>query len=221
MRTSRVPINELAESCSRSADAAEWEEFLERCAPVAALVASRVARLWTGTAPPSLVDDLVQDAFLKLCEQERRILREFKPHNRDSFHGLMRLVTASVANDYFRRMHSEKRGGKVVTLALESEIPAAMGRAQIAQRMVLFSELDHILRSAGGASAERDRRIFWLYYLHGLTAEEISALPELALSAKGVESALRRVAGWLRNEIAPQALAGSKEQAGVGGVIHG
>jgi len=215
-----VRINELAEACSRSADAAEWEEFLERCTPVAALVASRVARLWTGTAPPSVVDDLVQDAFLKLCAQERRILREFKPHNEDSFHGLLRVVTASVANDYFRRMSSEKRGGKVVTLALDSDVRAAAGRAQSTQRMVLFSELDRILRSASGVSAERDRTIFWLYYLQGLTAEEIAALPGLDLKAKGVESALRRVSGWLRNEIARRSPDACQEPAGVGGVFH-
>jgi RNA polymerase sigma-70 factor, ECF subfamily len=213
MRSSGVPINELAEACSRSADAAEWEEFLERCAPVAALVASRVARLWTGAAPPAVVDDLVQDAFLKLCEQERRILREFQPHNEDSFLGLLRVVTASVANDYFRRMFSEKRGGKVVTLALDSEVSASAGRAQSAQRMVLFSEFDRILRSATGATAERDRTVFWLYYLQGLTAEEIAALPGLELTAKGVESSLRRMAAWLRNEIAPRTPAERHEPA--------
>jgi RNA polymerase sigma-70 factor, ECF subfamily len=201
-----VPVNELARACAHSADAREWEELLRRCAPVAALVAGRVTRMWLGSATPSIVDDIVQEVFLKLCEQQRRILREFRPRGEDSFLGLLRVVSASVANDYFRRQHSEKRGGKVVTTAIDEEagmaVPAIGETSHDMQRAVLFSELDQKLRSAPGASAERDRTIFWLYYLQGLTADEIAALPASELTAKGVESALRRVTSWLRKELA-------------------
>ena len=41
----------------------------------------------------------------------------------------------------------------------------------------------------------------WLYYLQGLIAEEIVRLPVAGLTAKGVESVLRRVTRWLREEI--------------------
>jgi RNA polymerase sigma-70 factor, ECF subfamily len=202
----KAPVNELARACAHSADAREWEELLRRCTPVAALVAGRITRMWLGSATPSVVDDIVQEVFLKLCEQQRRILREFRPRGEDSFLGLLRVVTASVANDYFRRQHSEKRGGKVVTTAIEEEtgaaVPAAGETSREMQRAVLFSELDQKLRSAPGSSAERDRTIFWLYYLQGLTADEIAALPASELTAKGVESALRRVTSWLRKELA-------------------
>jgi RNA polymerase sigma-70 factor (ECF subfamily) len=163
--------------------------------------------MWLGTAIPSVVDDIVQEVFLKLCEQDRRILREFKPRGEDSFIGLLRVVAASVANDYFRRQYSEKRGGKVITIALDEEpawtsVLGAETNAEV-QRAVLFAELDKKLRGAPGASAQRDRTIFWFYYLQGLTADEIAALPNSGLSAKGVESALRRVTSWLRRELAP------------------
>ena len=126
MDTLKAPVNELARACAHSADAREWEEFLRRCAPIATLVARRIARMWMGIATPSVVDDIVQEAFLKLCEQERRILRDFKPRSEDSFFGLLRVVTASVANDYFRRQHSEKRGGKVVTMTLDDDPTSAV-----------------------------------------------------------------------------------------------
>ncbi|HEY6489382.1 MAG: sigma-70 family RNA polymerase sigma factor [Terracidiphilus sp.] len=206
MDTLKAPVNELARACAHSADAREWEELLRRCAPIAGMVAGRITRMWLGTATPSVVDDIVQEAFLKLCEQDRKILRQFEPRGEDSFFGLLRVVTASVANDYFRRQHSEKRGGKVVTTTIEDEpggaIPALAETSGEMQRAVLFSELDQRLRSAPGASAERDRTIFWLYYLQGLTADEIAALPASDLTAKGVESALRRVTSWLRKELA-------------------
>lgn len=201
METPKVPINELAKACARSAHATEWEELLTRCAPVAAMTAARVTRLWTGTATPSIVDDIVQDVFLKLCDQDRRILRDFRPRSEGSFYALLRTIAASVANDYFRRRSSEKRGGKVVTLALDPEFPVTESRRQSAQQTVLFSELDRILLSASGASTMRDRTIFWLYYLQGLTAEEIAVLPGMDLSAKGVESALRRIVEWLRKKL--------------------
>ncbi|MGO9434673.1 MAG: RNA polymerase sigma factor [Terracidiphilus sp.] len=214
----KVPVNELARACAHSADTAEWGEFLGRCAPVASLVAARVARLWQGNATVSLVDDIVQEVFVKLCEQERRILRDFKPRGEDSFLGLLRVVAASVANDYFRRQRSEKRGGKVVTMVLDDEassvVPVGPENGSDTQRAVLFSELDQKLRCAPGATAERDRTIFWLYYLQGLTADEIAGLPASELSAKGVESALRRITTWLRKELEPRKTEAPVERAG-------
>ena len=205
MEENRKRVNDLAKACACSADAAEWEEFVRLCRPLATLVASRISRQWDSGTSSTVVDDIVQEIFVKLCEHKRRILREFEPRGEDSFLGLLRIVSASVANDYFRRLRSAKRGGKVVTTPLVedgAQIPVASGR-QIAemQRLVLFSQLDRKLGSAPETIGERDRSFFWLYYLQGLTAEEIARLFPGGLSAKGVESALRRVVKWLRGEV--------------------
>ena len=109
-------VNDLAKACAHSADAEEWEAFLRRCTPLVSLVALRISRSWVTNSSPTMVDDIVQEVFLKLCEQERRILRDFEPRGDDSFLGLLRIVAASVANDYFRRLYSVKRGGKVITM---------------------------------------------------------------------------------------------------------
>jgi RNA polymerase sigma-70 factor (ECF subfamily) len=152
-----------------------------------------------------MVDDIVQEVFLKLCEQERRILRDFEPRGEDSFLGLLRLVSSSVANDYFRRLYSEKRGGKVVTMPLVGDAvqvsAASAHQSSQMQRSVLMGQLDDKLRAAPGIIGERDRALFWLYYLQGLTAEEIARMSGAGLTAKGVESALRRVSTWLRGEV--------------------
>jgi RNA polymerase sigma factor (sigma-70 family) len=205
MDMSSTSVNDLAKACAHSSDAVEWEEFLRRCAPLASLVAWRVSRLWMSSSSPATVDDIVQEIFLKLCERERRILREFEPRGEDSFLGLLRIVSASVANDYFRRISSQKRGGNVVTTPLGEDtvsLPTG-GVSQAAQmrRSVLLAELDRMLRSAPEVIGDRDRALFWLYYLQGLTAEEIARLPVSGMTAKGVESALRRVTRWLREEI--------------------
>jgi RNA polymerase sigma-70 factor (ECF subfamily) len=209
MDRSSTSINDLAKCCAHSADATEWEEFMRRCARLVSLVAWRVCRLWTNGAAPAMVDDIVQEVFLKLCEQERRILREFEPRGEDSFLGLLRIISASVANDYFRRLHSAKRGGRVVTSQLGEEDAIGQGpqvhftayEAGQMHQSVLLTQLDRMLRSDPKIVAERDRTFFWLYYLQGFTAEEIAGLSGDGLTAKGVESALRRTTIWLRGEV--------------------
>jgi RNA polymerase sigma-70 factor (ECF subfamily) len=204
----RTSINDLAKACAHSADAAEWEEFLRRCTPLASMVALRICRQWMNPPSPATVDDIVQEVFLKLCEQERRILRNFEPRGEDSFLGLLRIIAASVGNDYFRRFYSAKRGGNVVTLPLVEETPLSSAssarQASQMQRSVLLAQLDQKLRSAPEVIGERDRALFWLYYWQGFTAEEIAGLFVFGLTPKGVESALRRVATWLRGEIQGQ-----------------
>ncbi len=205
MNESRTSVNDLAKLCAHSADAAEWAEFVRRCVPLASLVALRVSRMWVSDPSPATVDDIVQEVFLKLCEQERRILRHFEPRGEDSFFGLLRIVSASVANDTFRRHYSAKRGGKVITMALideEAQMPVEAARpAKRIEHSALLAQLDQKLRDAPDEIGERDRALFWLYYLQGFTAEEIARMPAAGLTAKGVESALRRVTAWLRGEI--------------------
>ena len=218
MKSEHATVNELAKACAHSTDAAEWQEFLRRCTPLVSLVAVRVCRMWMNRTQPATVDDIVQEVFLKLCEQERRILRSFEPRGEDSFLGLLRIVTTSVGNDYFRRHNSAKRGGKVLTMSLEDDSgpSTATGARQTArtEQAVLLAQLDRKLAEAPGELAGRDREIFWLYYRQGFTAEEIAAVPATGLTAKGVESALRRIAGWLRSQVDAR---GIPEQRGGGG----
>jgi RNA polymerase sigma-70 factor (ECF subfamily) len=205
MSDSRTSVNDLAKACAHSANAAEWEDFVARCMPLATLVALRISRMWVSDPSPATVDDIVQETFLKLCEQERRILRTFQPRGEDSFLGLLRIVAASVANDYFRRIYSTKRGGKVVTMPLmDDDAQIALDGPRPAaemQQSALLAQLDQKLRSAPEIIPERDRALFWLYYRQGYTAEEIANLSAAGLTAKGVESALRRATMWLKDEV--------------------
>jgi RNA polymerase sigma-70 factor (ECF subfamily) len=75
------------------------------------------------------------------------------------------------------------------------------------QRSALLAQLDSKLRSAPDVIPDRDRTLFWLYYRQGFTAQEIARLGGAGLSAKGVESALRRVTIWLRGEVGGEPLA--------------
>jgi RNA polymerase sigma-70 factor (ECF subfamily) len=212
MNASLTSVNDLAKLCAHSADVPEWEELVRKCSPLAIVMARRISRLWVSDPSPAVIDDIVQEVFLKLCEHERRILRTFEPRGEDSFFGLLRIVTASVTNDYFRRQYSTKRGGKVLTMPLldgdSSLRPQLAVQPSRMQHSALLEQLDRKLLSAPKIIGARDRALFWLYYRQGFTAEEISRLPAAGLTPKGVESALRRVTTWLRGEIERDSLSG-------------
>jgi len=199
-----LSVNELAKVCAHSSKASEWEEFLRRCNPLASLIVARVVRMWTKSSSPAIVDDILQEVFLKLCEQERRILRDFEPREEDSFFALLRIVAASVANDYFRRLNSAKRGGKAITSSLTEDtfpIHSKGHDSSELQKTVLMGQLDQMMLAAPHVISGRDRSLFWLYYRQGFTAEEIAGMAGAGLTPKGVESALRRVGKWIKEEM--------------------
>src|SRR5437868_2594601 len=99
---------ELFSVCANGGDAASWEEFIHRFNAVIARSILRVA-LRNGTSEHSLIDDLVQDTYLKICADDCRLLRTFTPRHADSTFAYLKVVAASVAYDYFKSRHAEKR----------------------------------------------------------------------------------------------------------------
>lgn len=194
----------LARICAYSAESPEWEQFVSLVVPVVSLAARRICNCW-GETDPGTVREIVQETFLKLCEEDRRVLREFEDRGDDSFYKLIRVITASVGTDYFRRTRAIKRGGWVQTVPLEphlsSDTVADEGAIDAVERPALMAQLDGLLTLRRDQVSVRDRNLFWLYYRQGMTAEAISRVPSIGLSAKGVESAIARLTRLLRETI--------------------
>jgi RNA polymerase sigma-70 factor (ECF subfamily) len=196
--------NRLARICAHSAQAPEWEQLVRLVTPGVALAARRVGSIW-GDESASTVNEIVQEVFLKLCENNRRILRDFDDRGQNSFARLLRRVTASVATDYFRRVQADKRGGRVRAIHIHnpriSEEISDVSSAEAVQLPTLIAQLDGLLLLYPEAVSVRDRELFWLYYRQGLTADAIARIPSIGLTPKGVESALSRLNQLLRNTI--------------------
>jgi RNA polymerase sigma-70 factor, ECF subfamily len=190
-------------ACTQTRDAAAWEEFVRRFHRLIATVALRVARRW-GDSSRQVVDDLVQETYLKLCADNFYILRSFKSQHPDAFYGYVKVVTANLVHDHFKAAHSGKRGSGMVDSAADAQITSEAGAsAKSSERAILLQQVDGLLsRLAGGRNLERDRRVFWLYYRVGLTANVIASLPAIGLSIKGVESTILRLTRLLRHELA-------------------
>jgi RNA polymerase sigma-70 factor (ECF subfamily) len=173
---------------------------------IIAITAARTARRW-GVVSSEVVNDLTQEAYLRLCVDGARVLCEFDSSHPEAIFGFLKVVTANVANDYFKRQRAGKRGGRQASERLEdgdraSGAAAAAGPASM-ERAVLLKEVDACLRAlAPEETADRDRMIFWLYYRQGLTAKEIAELPLAGLSVKGVESTLHRLTQLVRTRLA-------------------
>lgn len=199
-------IEKLVAACLDTRDQAAWDEFVLRFHGLITTVALRTARRW-GQGSPQVLDELVQETYLKLCADDCRLLRSFRSKHPDAIYGYVKVLTANLVHDQFKALHSHKRGGQVRTGTVEEhDQPAAFALSPSdsasVERAVLLGQIDDCLRQAErGPNASRDRRIFWLYYRVGLPANAIAALPSIGLTTKGVESTLLRLTRHVRERL--------------------
>src|SRR5438309_1998726 len=109
MDCSSLTSQELVTQCIRAGTPDLWKEFVERFQPLIAGVVARTAQRY-GPVFAALVDDLVQETYLKLCTDEWRRLREFESRHPDALYGFLKAVARTVALDHFKGQLAAKRG---------------------------------------------------------------------------------------------------------------
>lgn len=197
---------DVALQCLRTGEESAWIEFVRRFQPLIAGVVIRMARRW-GEASPDVVDDLVQETYLKLCSDRQSLLQTFHPEHPDAIFGYIKVFTANLVHDHFKALRAEKRGGTRVESPTDSDHEAnwvsPTSDPMSIERTVLIGQIDASLRAVdSGPNVERDRKIFWLYYRSGLSANAIASIPAIGLTTKGVESALLRLTRLVRGALA-------------------
>jgi len=203
---SSSPLPDLLRACVETRDAAAWQEFIKRFHRLIAGVVLRTCRQY-GSAPVELVDDLVQDTYLKLCADRCRLLQEFESRHPEAIYGFLKVVAANVTRDHFKASHSKKRGGAALTESADEDslrrgAAHSIPVGENLERILLIQKVDDCLRAiASGPTSERDRRIFWLHYRAGLPASAIATLPTIQLTTKGVESTLLRLVRQVRQRL--------------------
>lgn len=196
---------ELITACAEGNDGEAWGEFVSRFQRPISLSIIRTAYQWGGI-PQQVIDDLVQDTYLKLYINKCRQLREFAAQHPSTILGYIKTIAVNVAHDHFKSLHSQKRGsGEVSQILEESDAkgpPSTAGGQEAMEREVLFKQIDDCIEAClEGRDRDRDRTIFWLYYQQGMTAKDIAALPTIDLSPKGVESVIVRLVRLLREQM--------------------
>jgi RNA polymerase sigma-70 factor (ECF subfamily) len=197
------PPADLVKVCADSKDEVAWAEFIRRFHIVIAAAVLRTARQW-GEPFRSQLDDLIQDTYLKLCENDCRLLRSFQPRHEDSVYGFLKVVAANVVHDHFRAAQASKRGAGIASVEpvdIDSHLRSDDSFNGVAQRLQL-EHVDKILRQVtAGKDQERKCSIFWLRHRQGFTASEISAFPSIDLTTEGVESVLLRLTIMIRSHL--------------------
>jgi RNA polymerase sigma-70 factor, ECF subfamily len=196
---------QLVRECAGSKDPQLWAEFIRRFQPVIAAVVLRTARPF-GDVPRQLVDDLIQDTYLKLCENDSRLLRSFQPRGDYSIYGYLKVVARNIVCDHFRSQLAGKRGaGQIDAIEEPFQTDPKTKRSDGVESIHQNLQLDEVNRALLNVTAGKDQRrkclIFWLKHRQGLTASEIAALPSVGLSTEGVESVLLRLTLMVRSQI--------------------
>jgi RNA polymerase sigma-70 factor (ECF subfamily) len=187
---------EVLNACLESGSNAAWTEFVRRFQPLVASVILRTARRYREPRP-ELVDDLVQETFLRLCRDDCKVLRQFESRHEDAIFGFLKVVAASVAMDHFRYRGAKKRFGEVPDESGTLIDTIATSSTDVENKLLL-NETAVLLERV--TQSKRDRTIFWLYYQQGFTAKEIAQLPGIELSVKGIESCIYRLTQAIRQE---------------------
>ncbi len=202
---------DLVQCCLRTGEEAAWAEFIRRFQPLIATVVLRTSQRW-GETSVDLVDDLIQETFMKICADQQAVLKRFQPDHPDAIFGYIKVLTTNLVHDHFKALNSQKRGRNITTALSGDDERAefrrpALSDVQTLERAVLLGQIDATLGTLEvGPNTERDRRIFWLFYRVGLSASAIAAIPAIDLTTKGVESTLFRLTRHVKQKLcrAPQ-----------------
>ncbi len=133
MDYSAAAISDLVDACVQGGDAAAWEEFQRRYHRVIAVTVLRVVAAFEA-ADPELVDDLIQDTYLKLCADRCRVLRDNRAEHAESLGAFLKRIAHNVAVDHFRGSTAKKRGGGARQEALTELSEAASSSIEFAGR---------------------------------------------------------------------------------------
>lgn len=196
MSAEEIPIRELLNLCLGSPEDQElWQKFVRRTQPLIANVIINTLRRWREPAP-NLVDDLIQDTYLKLFANDRKALRGIRNEHENAIFGYLKVTASNTTIDHFRQPKNNVPELEL-TEPVVPPLPDGFDQIQFARfKDTIQTRLESLSASD---TCQRDQAIFWLYYEQGYTAKEIALLPNIKLSVKGVESTLLRLVKFVKD----------------------
>jgi RNA polymerase sigma factor (sigma-70 family) len=197
-------------------DDGAWLEFITRFQPRIRQLAYRAyateASRYSGvdaSRPGEVIEDLTQDVFIRLIGAERRALAAFRGLNENSFYTYLQTIALNLVRDHFKRLRAQRRPPRATSLdeplrttdgpaessTLGDYLPsAAPNPEEVVETRELQSRLSSVVaKSTLGSISTRDRLIFRLYFIQGLTVDEIQEYKGIRLTKSGVEKRVRRI----------------------------
>jgi DNA-directed RNA polymerase specialized sigma24 family protein len=152
------------------------------------------------------MNDLAQDVYMRLVQNDGRMLRSFKGNTDFSVMAFLARVSVSAVNDYHRYQNAGKRqAAQIVSIeearqaavtipgeAAELDFGAILGWIDV-ERLV-DSDMDR-------KHATRNVLIFKLHYIDGFTPEEIAQFPGFELSESGIQLVIQKLKTRLQKRV--------------------
>ena len=107
---SRGEIESLLRRCAAGGDEAAWRQFLEMFGAALSAGVRKVARQAGLPGDPANREELLQEVYCRLLENEGRILLECRGESAPAVAAYLRRVAASAAVDRLRLLTAIKRG---------------------------------------------------------------------------------------------------------------
>jgi len=198
---------DLLRECGRKlTDRDLWQKFQQRFQKLIFMYLARALRFRGPYEAKDLVNDLTQDVYMRLLQNDGRMLRSFKGATEFSVLAFLARVSVSVATDYHRaQMTGKRQAAQVVSLeeARESGVTLAGESAELNVAAILsWIDVERLVDSdADRKHATRNVLIFKLHHIDGLTSDEIARFPGFDLTRSGIETILQRLKARLQKRI--------------------
>jgi RNA polymerase sigma-70 factor (ECF subfamily) len=199
MAQDEISIRDLLHLCLSSDRQEHWGEFVRRIQPLIGSVIINTVRRWKQPAP-SLVDDLIHDTYVKLFANDKKALRTIKNEYENTIYGYLKVIASNVARDHFRKPENK---ADEVELS-DAVLPPGPNERERLRFLDKKNQVQKILETLSPSETyQRDASIFWMFYEQGYTAKEISLIPAVGLTVKGVEAVIYRLTRYVRDNLDP------------------
>jgi len=148
-----------------------WVEFVHRFQPVIARTIVRRIQRYTRWVGRDTVDDLVQETFIKILNNNCKALRIFEFRHENALSSLLKVIAANVVEDYIRKITNEKSGGGQQQEDIDNPSqPPSDHSSEVAAMFnnLRMNEIENCLQKRKREpNFERDHKMFWLYFCDG------------------------------------------------------
>jgi len=203
---SKISSAELLRECGQKlTDRNLWAIFQERFQRPIFLYLLRALKYHSKHEDvDQLVADLAQEVYVRLVQNEGRLLRSFRGDSDISVMGFFARVCAGVVTDHLRREFGKQRSrDNVVSIEEVREMAEARrtpDRNELDfESIISVIDMEKVIANDPDVkNGQRNALIFQLHYKDGLTAKEIAGFRVFDLNTSGVEAVLVRLRKRIR-----------------------
>jgi len=144
-----------------------------------------------------LVNDLIQDVYMRLVQNEGQMLKCFRGNTDFSVMAFLARISMSAITDHYRHQTAQKRQAPQVVSSMDQPGNEAaefnVAAIPFSIDVMRFVDFENDQRHAA-----RNALIFKLHYIDGFTPTAIAAFPGFALSVSEIDAVLPRLKARLR-----------------------